>query len=259
MNLWPGIRPTIKGVYEMKIYSIGDLHLSGDGTKPMDIFDEKWTDHHKKIEEHWLKTVDEGDLVLLPGDLSWAMKWSDAVKDLQWIEELPGEKVLIRGNHDYWWSSISKMSNAFETLHFIQNTHYRAGKFGIAGTRGWILPGAEPLEEKDKKIYLREGERLRRSIEGAVQEGAEEILVMLHYPPTNEMKEPSLFTEIMKKYPVKWVVYGHLHGEEAFGLSIEGNHEGIEYHLVSCDYLDFQLKKILDGDNLCLKDPTEES
>jgi len=226
----------------MSIYAIGDLHLSGDGSKPMDVFGDQWINHKNQIEENWLQKITAEDAVLIPGDISWAMKFYDVVEDLAWLEELPGHKYIIRGNHDYWWSSISKMNSQFKKISFIQNNSFVYKDIIIAGTRGWISPNDRSFTAQDQKIYLREVERLKRSLLNAEKQKEEleqMIIVMLHYPPTNDKKEPSLFTETLEEFGVDCVVYGHLHGKESFDASYKGKINGREYILASSDYIDF--------------------
>jgi uncharacterized protein len=226
----------------MSIYAIGDLHLSEDGSKPMDVFGDQWKDHKKQIEENWLKKVTEVDAVLIPGDLSWAMKFSEAEGDLSWLESLPGKKFIIRGNHDYWWSSINKMNRRYERLFFIQNNGFLFQDAIIAGTRGWLSPNDRSFTDQDQKIYLREIERLKRSLSEALKlrtNPEQKVIAMLHYPPTNDQQEPSLFTEVLEEYNVDYVVYGHLHGEESFNASYKGKVKGREYILASSDYINF--------------------
>lgn len=230
----------------MNIYAIGDLHLSGSVNKPMDIFGDKWEDHHLKIIQNWEKTVDKEDIVLIPGDISWAMTLDEALVDLKLIQELPGQKVLTKGNHDYWWQSISQLNNLYKDMYFLQNTAYKSGDYGICGSRGWICPGQVEMGEHDTKIYYREVNRLQLSLDHAKKLGCKKIIVMLHYPPTNDRKESSLFTNLFEQYPVTQVVYGHLHGEESFNNSLRGMYRDINYTLVSADAISFSPHKIID-------------
>ncbi|NBG89289.1 metallophosphoesterase [Isachenkonia alkalipeptolytica] len=226
----------------MSIYAIGDLHLSGDGSKPMDIFGDQWADHKKKIEENWLKKVKVSDGVLIPGDISWAMKFAEAEMDLMWLDQLPGQKFIIRGNHDFWWSSIKKMNRRFKNLFFVQNNCFTYEDAIITGTRGWISPNDRSFTEQDQKIYFREIQRLKRSLFEAAKEkkdGNQKVIVMLHYPPTNELKETTGFIEVLEDFEVDYVVYGHLHGTESFDASHKGEYNGIKYVLASSDYLNF--------------------
>ncbi|MFP4697536.1 MAG: metallophosphoesterase [Eubacteriales bacterium] len=232
----------------MSIYSIGDLHLSLSMDKPMDVFGKQWENHVSKIESAWVKTITKDDIVLVSGDTSWAVKFKEAEKDLKYLQDLPGKKLLIKGNHDYWWQSIKKMQGVYSDINFIQNNSFIYNdNIGICGTRGWVCPGSKFYsKEKDEKIYLREVNRLRLSLQ-SLPSHIKEIIAVLHYPPTNENLERSGFIELIEEYSVKHVIYGHLHGEESFDLSIKGQYNDIKYHLVSADYLDFNPKLIIDN------------
>lgn len=224
---------------KMGLFAIGDLHLSFTTDKPMDVFGQNWENHHGKIKENWIKKISKDDTVLIPGDISWAIKLEEAMYDLEWINRLPGKKVLLRGNHDYWWSSLSKMNDLFDNMFFLQNNYYVYNNIAICGTRGWICPNESKFTNHDKKIYERELHRLRLSLEAAKKDGHERYMVMTHYPPTNEKFERSGFIEIFEEYKVDKVVYGHLHNIDSFDMGMKGVKNGIEYRLVSCDYIDF--------------------
>ncbi len=225
------------------IFGISDLHLSLSQDKPMDIFGDNWIDHHKKIAENWLEQVDNEDIVLIPGDLSWAMKLEDAIKDLEFIEDLPGKKILIKGNHDLWWSSISKLRNLnFNNVHFIQNDSYDYKDISICGTRGWLIPEDGELSPEDEKIYKRELIRLEKSLMSAK---LDRKIVLLHYPPMGKNGKNSEFIDIMEKYRVERCVYGHLHNRFDNRAFIDGKIGNIEFNLLSCDYLNFNLLKLL--------------
>lgn len=235
----------------MHIYAIGDLHLSGEpASKPMEIFGEHWAGHKEKIKEHWLATVREEDYVILVGDISWAMHFAEATKDLAWITALPGHKILLRGNHDYWWTSISKMRKQYaEQLAFLQNDSTLiplddGRRVAICGTRGWILPSAEKFTDEDNKIYLREGVRMELGLRQALKDQPDVVIQALHYPPLFNAEEHSVFTDLMEKYHVQYCVFGHIHGENHLSM-FEGTRSGISYKLVSCDTQDFQLYQIL--------------
>ncbi len=233
----------------MSIYVIADLHLSFNENKPMDIFGDNWCGHEEKIKKDWLEKVNDNDLVVLPGDFSWSMSLEDTEKDFEYLNSLPGKKLLLKGNHDYWWNTITKMKKFlqeknFENIDFVYNDGFEFENYIIAGTRGWNLS-----EEKDEKIINREFARLETSIKNGLQKANDEkeIIVFMHYPPiTNNMslnENEAKFIELMKKYNVKKCFYGHLHGtsiKEAF----EGEYEGIQFKLVSADALDFKLYKI---------------
>ncbi|MBM7833105.1 metallophosphoesterase [Clostridium sardiniense] len=227
----------------MALYAISDLHLALSGDKPMDIFGEHWSKHDEKIKENWLSKINEDDTVLIAGDISWAMKSGESEADLNWIESLPGKKIISKGNHDYWWGSISKLNSMFEKTKFLQNNFYEYGEYAICGTRGWICPGTDRFTSHDEKIYSREGIRLRLSLDEAKKKGFTKFIVMLHYPPTNEKFMPSQFTEICTEYGVEKVIYGHLHGN-CLNRVLEGEFEGVEYIMTAADFLDFDPKLI---------------
>lgn len=229
----------------MAIYAIGDLHLGFNVNKPMDIFGDAWANHEQKIKGNWLGTVKEQDLVLIPGDISWAMTLEEALEDLKWIDTLPGYKVLLRGNHDYWWKSITKLNKMYDRMFFLQNNYYAIDHIAVCGTRGWTCPNQCMFTDQDEKIYKRELQRLELSLNQAVKGGYKNIIVMLHYPPTNDAKQISGFTELMEAYRVDDVIYGHLHGQQSFDSSLKGEYGKTHYQLVSADYLDFQLYKVL--------------
>lgn len=231
----------------MDIYAISDLHLSFSNPKPMDIFGDKWVNHWDKIKTDWTEKVREDDLVLIPGDISWALRLEGALLDIMEISKLPGRKVLLEGNHDYWWQSASKVRKCLPgNMEIIQNDYTKAGDFYICGSRGWMLPDDNRFGEKDLKIYKRELIRLNLSLSSVCAAPGKQIIVMMHFPPFNERWEPSEFIDIMKKYNVSKCVYGHLHGESAKNV-FEGNFKGIEFYMVSCDHLNFKLKKIYGG------------
>ena len=234
----------------MAIYVISDLHLSFKNPKPMNIFGDNWENHEQKIKEDWLKKVNENDLVILPGDFSWAMSLEDANLDFKYLNDLPGKKLLLKGNHDYWWTTMAKMKsyleeNKFDTIDFLFNNSFLHEDIIITGTRGWTLNDLEG----EGKILNRELGRLELSInEGINKFGKEKpIYVFMHYPPiTNSAvlnKSELKFVEVMKKYNVQKCMYGHLHSH-SHKDAIEGMQEGIEFKLVSGDYLDFKLMKI---------------
>ena len=233
----------------MSIYAISDLHLSISTNKPMNIFGNNWDNHEKKIEENWLDAVENEDTVLLPGDLSWAMNFEEAKPDFEYLNKLPGRKIILKGNHDYWWATLNKIKkfleiNKFSNIDILYNNSYLIEDKIICGTRGWNINNNN---EEDEKIYKRELLRLEMSLQDGINKYGEdkEIIVCMHYPPTNEnLMEKSEFIQIMNKYNVKKCVYGHLHGE-AHKEAIEGSVNGIEIRLISCDYTNFKLIKLL--------------
>jgi uncharacterized protein len=228
----------------MGLYAISDLHLALSGDKPMDVFGEHWYKHHEKIKENWLEKISDEDTILIAGDISWSMKMEEGLKDLDWIHELPGRKIFVRGNHDYWWQSISKLNNLYEDMNFIQNNYFTYEDYAICGTRGWTCPGGEHFTEHDEKIYSRELIRLKLSLDLAVKNGYKKFMVMIHYPPTNERFEETEIIKIFKEYGVEKVFYGHLHGYSLKRVMV-GEVEGIEYILTSADYINFNPIKVL--------------
>jgi predicted phosphohydrolase len=230
----------------LKIFAIGDTHLSLSGEKPMDIFGPEWEDHTARLKANWEQTVTGSDVVIIAGDIAWAMKHDEAIPDLMWLAALPGTKVLVKGNHDLWWSSIKKLNALEPSLFFIQNNYYNAGGVAICGSRGWLCPGDSDFAEHDEKIYRRELMRLEASLNAAEADGFTEKIVVMHYPTSNDRKEVSGFNQIIHDHAVTTVLYGHLHGADYFRRGIQGFFYGAEYHLVSVDFLDFVPKLILD-------------
>ena len=228
----------------MSIYAIGDLHLSLAQNKTMDKFGENWVNHTAKIQKNWLNLITEHDTVLIPGDISWAMYLRDARADLDFLASLPGKKVLLCGNHDFWWDSVAKLRSQFPALVFLQNDSCFVGDYCICGTRGWLVPGDPNFSQADIKIFNRERNRLRLSLEHGIQQGAKKIILFLHFPPSDAQHSITGFMEIIKEYPIVHVVYGHLHGQESFLTAITGEVQGIQYHLVSADYIQFMPKFI---------------
>lgn len=230
----------------MNIFALSDLHLSNAANKPMDVFGDNWTGHWEKIRASWSRIVSRGDAVLLAGDTSWGMTISEALTDLEAVEKLPGKKFLIRGNHDYWWSSYNKLKNLnLETVTFIQNNAFKTGGFIICGTRGWTVPETgEEQSDEDKKIFARELARLRLTLDCAVKsrENNDKIILMFHYPPFNSRFENSPFTDLVGEYPVDKVVYGHLHGCRPRYKAVVN--KKIDYILTSCDFLNFSPLKL---------------
>jgi predicted phosphohydrolase len=291
----------------MKVYAIGDLHLSINNPKPMDIFGGAWDDYVARIEADWRARVSDGDAVLIPGDISWAMTLANALPDLQLIAALPGRKVILRGNHDYWWNSVSALRAALPAgMYAVQNDAVRFGNFDdgqpikeekrkvlpdilsgenkpdgvsdtlsgenksdgasdsfpvnntsdgvsvcngvvICGSRCWTTPETEGVfpSENDKKIYLREGMRLKMSLDAAnkLRRAGDRVICMTHYPPFNSRREESDFTRIISEGRADACVYGHLHGRSVRrDLRIEKG--GVPYYLTSCDLADNKLVRI---------------
>ena len=227
----------------MRVFAISDLHLSLAEDKPMDVFDPVWEDYMRRIRENWIKVIRQDDLVLLPGDISWATYIDKSDPDFLYIESLPGKKLISKGNHDYWWTTHSKLNKFKESLSlnsitFLQNNAFFYKDLAIVGTRGWKNPEEDDFSAEDGKIYNRELERLKLSLKLTDGFNGSKI-VMLHYPPFSARGKPTGFVNIMKSFGVNICVYGHLHGRSS-NLATEGLIDGIMYHLVSADYLKFE-------------------
>ncbi|MBZ2174561.1 metallophosphoesterase [Schnuerera sp. xch1] len=226
------------------IYGIGDLHLDYSKKKPMGIFGEEWIDHENKIFDNWNKTITNEDLVLIPGDISWAIKLKDAYHDLLRIDELPGHKIITKGNHDYWWRGPRKLNDLnLKNIKFIQNNSFIYNdKIGIGGTRGWMSRDSEGFDSHDEKVYNREINRLELSLSslGEVQTK----IIMLHYPPFNIDLSPNEFVNVMAKHKVDICIYGHLHAK-GHRFVVEDTINEIKFYCVSSDYIDFKPRKIL--------------
>jgi uncharacterized protein len=197
----------------MRVLAIADPHLSGARPKPMTVFGSAWEGHPNAFFEGWRREVRDDDLVLVPGDISWAMQFEHALVDLEAIAGLPGRKVLLRGNHDYWWPSLRKLRAALpDGMWAIQNDAVRVGDVVVAGTRGWTAPGSHGFEEHDARIYAREVQRLRMSLAAARELGSAYLVVMLHFPPTNHRGEASEMLDTVRSAAPDAVVFGHVHG-----------------------------------------------
>ena len=234
----------------MSIFVIGDLHLSFNNPKPMDIFGENWSGHEEKIRSNWIENVTENDLVILPGDFSWETYLNGTKADFEFLNSLPGKKLLLKGNHDYWWTTVTSMrtflkENNYTNIDFLHNNSYEFEGKIICGTRGWSIID----EETDKKLINRELIRLEISLKDGINKYGtnKEIIVFMHYPPITRAKiiseQEADFVELMKKYNIKRCYYGHLHGA-SIADAVEGEIEGIDFKLVSADGLDFKLLKI---------------
>ena len=234
----------------MSIYTIGDLHLSFKENKPMSIFGDNWEGHEEKIKKDWIEKVKKEDLVILPGDFSWATYLKDTDIDFGYLNSLPGRKLLLKGNHDYWWTTVTSMrnflqENKFENIDFIYNNSYEFENCIIVGTRGW----SQTEGSEDKKILKREVLRLELSIQSGIQDFGEkkEFIVFMHYPPISKSNlvknEKNEFIKMMQKYNIKKCFYGHLHST-SIKEAVEGKYFGIDFKLVSADGLDFKLYKI---------------
>ena len=227
------------------VFAIGDLHLSlSVPNKAMDVFGAQWKDHTERIREAWQDTVQEDDLVLIPGDISWAMYLSDAVADLSFIGDLKGLKLILRGNHDYWWQSVTKVRTALpKGIYALQNDVFRFGDLFICRTRGWTVPESSHFKESaDRKLYERERIRLDLSVKALPKDA--QAIGMLHFPPFSENGQNSGFSELFREAGVSDVVYGHLHGA-SHRYAFNGEKDGINYHFVSADFLNFRPKLIV--------------
>ncbi len=245
----------------MALYALGDLHLGFQTDKRMDVFGRVWKHHERKVEKYVNKTVRQRDTLVLTGDHSWGRKLEQCREDLAFIERLPGRKVLIRGNHDMFWDAgkTARLNEEFDQrLFFLQNNFTFYEDYALVGTKGFTFEGPfyldrwgnvtgwdEKREEQAKKLIDRELARLRKSFCLAEEAGYRKFIMFLHYPPTNILEETSVFTDIAEEYKVKAVVYSHCHGERRFGDSIRGEFHGVQYMLVSGDYLEFQPALIL--------------
>lgn len=225
----------------MSIFAISDLHLSLSEDKPMEIFGGNWENYINRLKENWEETVKENDFVLIPGDVSWAMYIKNAYEDFDFLNKLPGTKIISKGNHDYWWETVSKLNNfasenGFDSLRFVHNNTFICEETAICACKGHPadLSNAKKLSPEDAKIYNREVSRFRLSAEMAKKSGKEDIIAMIHYPPAMD----SEFVNIMKEFEISVCIYGHLH-DRSQRSAIEGNVDGILYKLVACDYMDF--------------------
>ena len=245
----------------MALYALGDLHLSFQANKPMDSFGKVWKNHEKKIEKYVNKTVKPEDTLVLTGDHSWGRKLPECREDLEFIQRLPGRKILLRGNHAMFWDATKTAwlnAEYRDRRFFLHNNFAVFQAYALVGPQGFTFVGSFSLnrrgpiiglgdvrEEQAKKLVAREMERLRESFRLAKKEGYQKFIMFLHYPPTNILEKNSPFTEIAEEYKVSAVVYSHCHGESRFGDSIRGNFHGIEYMLVSGDYLNFRPAQVL--------------
>ena len=233
----------------MSIYVIGDLHLSFAVDKPMDIFGNNWENHAEKIKNNWIEKVKPEDTVILSGDFSWATYLEESKADFEYLNSLPGRKIMSKGNHDYWWTTVTKMNkflkeNNFENIDFLYNNSYLIENKIIVGTRGWVTNFKAPI---NAKILKRENDRLKLSIEDGIKKYGEdkEIIAFIHYPPFYKEPVPDELNFILtlKNYNIKKCYYAHLHSD-SHKEAIEGIIDGIDYKLVSSDYLKFDLMKL---------------
>ncbi len=225
----------------MKIFAISDLHLPGGANKPMDVFGRHWEGHFDRICADWRSRVTQEDLVVLPGDLSWAMQLKEAQKDLDAVGALPGIKIILRGNHDYWWGSLTQLRAVLpKGMYALQNDTVTFDGVTFCGSRGWTHP--TDADEETRKIYQRELIRLRMSLEAGQKKGGR-MIVLTHYPPLDEHHGHTPMSELIASFAPTDVIYGHLHGA-SLKNAFNGTLDGIRYHCVSCDGLGFRLKCI---------------
>lgn len=224
----------------MALYIIADLHLSLDENvdKPMDIYGGPWVNHTEVLKKEWEATIKPEDTVIIAGDISWGLKIEETMADLDYIAKLPGNKIIFKGNHDLWWTGINKLNKLYDNIVFVHNTFVAVGNTAVCGTRGWNCPGSEDFSLQDEKIYKREVLRLKTSIDLAIEEGYEDIVGVLHYPPTNDKKQASEFTRTFESYGIKDVYFGHLHGENARRTNNNYIYNGVSYKLISLDKLE---------------------
>ena len=230
----------------MSLFVIGDTHLSFGSAKPMDIF-AGWENHTELLETAWRERITDADTIVLAGDTSWGMTLEEALPDFQWLNALPAhEKIILKGNHDYWWTTVTKMQAFFEeqqldTLRILHNNHYAYGEYGICGTRGWV--NMEPGEPANAKVNAREAQRLEVSIRSALAAHLQPI-VFLHYPPIYGSSENYEMLDVLWRHPVSDCWYGHVHGK-AHSHAINGERGGVRYHLIAGDYVQFIPQKVM--------------
>ena len=228
-----------------RIFAISDLHLPGGDDKSMDLFGAHWQGHFEKVSDDWVRRVGAEDIVLIPGDISWAMRLEDAMDDLLAIGKLPGRKVFIKGNHDFWWNALSRVRAALPPdMHALQNDALELGGVVFGGSRGWNAPGVEDERGQNLKIYQRELVRLELSLSAArcLNEHAP-LIALCHFPPCGSRGEDSPVTELLERYGASDVVYGHLHGPAcAYGFT--GSKNNVRYWFASCDCVGFSLVEL---------------
>ncbi len=231
----------------MALYVIADLHLPLGIDKPMDIFGSRWDNYVERLKQNWQSTVKKDDVTMIVGDISWATYLDEAKKDFEFLHSLNGKKIISKGNHDYWWTTMNKMQkftkeNGFDSIEFLQNNHYMYHNTALCGTRGWKHPQWDNFNDEDKKLFERECIRLELSLQKIGE--CDEIFVFSHYPPISAQKEDNKFRQIMKEYGVSKCFYGHLHHASQLN-AVNEVVNGVEYKLIAADYLEFMPYKIL--------------
>lgn len=229
----------------MALYAIGDLHLCLGAPKPMDVFGGAWVGYMDKLREG-MSVITEGDTTVLMGDLSWALDLQSSAADFAWINQIPGKKIILKGNHDYWWSTAAKFQkfcaeHGFENLHLLNNNCHEYGDYAICGTRGWFFE-EERSGQHDEKVFRRELIRLETSLKAAEEK---QKYVFLHYPPRYKGYECTEILQLLSKYGVRRCFYGHLHGG-SHKLAMEGLWDGVDFKLCAADYIGFRPIKVLD-------------
>lgn len=232
------------------IFTIGDLHLPLGIDKSMDIFGSRWENYVERLRENWQFAVGENDTVIIPGDFSWATYLEESKKDFDFLESLNGKKIILKGNHDYWWTTMTKLNefmeeNGYKSISFLHNNSFTVEGVSICGTRGWLYPGFTAYTAEDEKYYVREVGRLQYSLELAK---TDEKFVFMHYPPTSKLGEENGFIEVMKRYGVEKCFYGHLHGA-SHNNRVPEEIDGIKFRLVASDYLEFR-PLVIKGESL---------
>ncbi len=224
----------------MAIYIIGDLHLSFSVDKPMHVFGEHWRDHHIKIQEDWLRKVKEEDTVILAGDTSWGINLDEADADLVWISKLPGRKIFLKGNHDYWWTSLKKMKKRYPDFEFLYNNSIEVEGYTLVGTRGWSYSDSDSEDSDEVRIFNREVQRLKNSLASAPK-NAKKICI-LHYPPFNMNSKKTEMNRLIEEAGIELCYFGHIH--DNFDKIRRGLIDGVMYKMISADFVDFKLQKI---------------
>ncbi len=231
----------------MKIYAISDLHLDFEKKKPMDIFGKSWENHEEKIFDNWQRKIKKDDIVLMPGDISWAINLDKGINDLERIDNLKGKKIITKGNHDYWWSTNSKLKKLnLDSIIFLQNNSFKYKNIQVFGTRGWMDKSSDEFSEKDLKIFEREIHRLKLSFESGTDLDRTYNIALLHYPPFDTKGNPNEFVDLMENYNIKTCIYGHLHSGEGHRYVIEGSISNINFICSSADYIDFSPVEVLE-------------
>ncbi len=233
----------------MALFGISDLHLSlfRPKAKDMAVFGNQWDKHWLKIEESWREQISADDIVLVPGDFSWATRAHEVAPDLEWFGALPGRKVIVKGNHDFWWNSYKKLCAMLpEGVYAIQNNAIELDDYIFFGSRGWdVMPGEGEDPTEWERIFKREVSRLRLSIEAMQkQRGTREPICLMHYPPLIEHDRPTPLSDLIESSGTRFCVYGHLHGEAGWIKGFKGKRREVKYQLLSCDYLKFKPRKL---------------